>query len=289
MNVFGMVTTRPSHAYTACALRSFFETTPLRPDDRFFLIDNDGTFDQPLDPAYQPLTLVRNPSPLGFAANVNRVLRAARELGADLFFLNNDLVFTPHWLEPLLVDLPAVLSPLSNFQEPYTESGWACRRVMELADYRGHEAALRAIVRRHQAAARGYRPVPALSFFCVKIPRAVYAAVGGLDERFGPGGGEDTDYCLRCQLAGFRVLYAMESYVLHFVGRSTWRGAESVSETQAREGAFRRAFEAKWGAALLDLLVRGRIDAVLSEGALRHQWDQGNFRAAFQRLSEGPR
>src|SRR6516225_2961287 len=47
MNVFGMVTTRHSHAYTALALESFFRTTPLGLTDLFVLIDNDGTYPLP--------------------------------------------------------------------------------------------------------------------------------------------------------------------------------------------------------------------------------------------------
>jgi tetratricopeptide (TPR) repeat protein len=43
MNIFGMVTTRHSQAYTGHCLRSFFQTTSLVPTDRFFVIDDDGT------------------------------------------------------------------------------------------------------------------------------------------------------------------------------------------------------------------------------------------------------
>ena len=100
MNVSGMVTTRPSHAYTACALASFFQTTPFGADDRFVLIDNDGTYGPPPD-AWPQVTYLANPVPYGFAANVNQVLRLARACGADLFFLNNDLIFTPGWFAPL--------------------------------------------------------------------------------------------------------------------------------------------------------------------------------------------
>jgi hypothetical protein len=148
MNVFGMVTTGPAHAYTPYALASFFETTPFGADDRFVLIDNDGSYRPPPD-GWPQVTYLANPVPAGFAANVNQVLRLARACGAGLFFLNNDLIFTPGWLEPLQVREPALLSPVSNFQFPVRVSDWWCGPLLDLADYLGHEDQLRALVRAH--------------------------------------------------------------------------------------------------------------------------------------------
>ena len=224
MNVFGMVTTRHSHAYTAYALESFFRTTPLGLTDLFVLIDNDGTYPGTPVAAGRAVTRLTNAAPLGFAANVNQVLRLARARRADLFFLNNDLIFPPGWLEPLLSGPVGLLSPVSNFQFPDRVAGWSCGPVLDLADYQGHAEHLRALVRAHQARHTGYRAVLKLTFFCIKIPAAVQEAVGELDEGFGRGAGEDYDYCLRCHRAGFPVALALGSYVLHFMGKSTWRG-----------------------------------------------------------------
>jgi GT2 family glycosyltransferase len=275
-----MVTTRHSEAYTAHALRSFFQSTPFAADDRFLLIDNDGTYNTPME---EPrVTLVRNAVPLGFAANVNQVMRIAREHCADLFFLNNDLIFTPHWLEPLLIGLPAVVCAVSNAQHPERVNGWECGPVLDLADYLGHEDALQEVVRRHQARVRGYQAVLTAAFFAVKIPAAVQAAVGELDEGFGPGGGEDWDYCLRCHRAGIRVLLAHDAYVLHFMGKSTWRGAETADQRQAREEAYLTAFRAKWGQRLLEAVLRGQRDP-----AVKDTFPGGNGNGdGFRRLVE---
>lgn len=44
-----------------------------------------------------------------------------------------------------------------------------------------------------------------LIFFCVMISREAFNKIGYLDEIFSPGGGEDTDYCIRAVKAGFEI------------------------------------------------------------------------------------
>lgn len=279
-----MVTTRHSQEYTAHALSSFFETTGLGPDDAFWLIDNDGTVERSLTAGFPRVRVITNPAPLGFAANVNQVMRHARAQGADLVFLNNDIIFTPGWLRPLCVDLPVVLSPVSNFQLPYRSPGWECGSVLDLADYLGHEEAFRQIVRSHRAVIHGYQPALAVPFFAVKIPHAVFTAVGSLDEAFGPGGGEDLDYCLRCHLAGFRVQFAMDAYLLHFQGKSTWRGPESLEQRQAREQAWRQVFREKWGSRLFELVCLEGSGGGPRDDAVRGRLAQGDFCGVVERL-----
>ena len=103
MNLFGMITTSGSRDYTPLALRSFFSRTPLGTSDRLILIDNDADFVVPDDVPRQRLTVVRPERPQGFAVNANMLLAEARQREADLFLLNNDLVFTSSWLTPGVV------------------------------------------------------------------------------------------------------------------------------------------------------------------------------------------
>jgi GT2 family glycosyltransferase len=282
MNFFGMVTTRASRDYTGHALRSFFETTELRDGDVVLLIDNDGSYDS--EPKQARLCVLKNAAPLSFAANVNQALRMAREQGADLFFLNNDLIFTPGWLEPLLRAEETVLSPVSNFQYRYQYGDFTCSPVIDLADYLGHEQALRQIVGAHRARERGYEMALGLPFFCVRIPYAVYSVVGELDEGFGTGGGEDYDYCLRCLRAGFGVAFALESYLLHFMGKSTWRGPETPEQRRQRVHQYLHAFRAKWGQPLLEMVAFHRLDAVFADPSLARAYQQGDYRWLIEQL-----
>jgi GT2 family glycosyltransferase len=281
MNVFGMVTTAPSRDYTALALRSFFAATPLGADDRFYLIDNDASADCNLLADFPHVMLIANSTPQGFAANVNQVMDRARPAGADLFFLNNDLVFSSGWLTPLLVNLPVVLSPVSNYQMPYRSAAWDCGPFLDLGDYLDHSNEWADIVGRYQSKVRGYRHALNVPFFAVKLPYAVYSAVGPLDEAFGRGGGEDGDYCLRCHLASFGVLFALDSYLLHFMGKSTWRGPESVSDVRARQAQFIGRFQEKWGQSLADLVIPSNC------ASLPKEHEPAYFPALVERLAPG--
>jgi len=286
--VFGMVTTSASRHYTPVALRSFFAHTPLDDDDCFILIDNDGDFVLPEDVPARRIALVRPERPQGFARNGNFLLAEARARGADLVFLNNDLVFTSGWFEPLATDRRALLSPVSNAQVAATVEGFTTQPFMNLEDYTGHEAHVERIAREVRAGSRSYRIAPSVAFFCIKIPRAVYDVVGAFDERFGRGGGEDRDYAVRAWLAGIPLEYAAQSYVLHFQGRSTWRGGMTPKEQAARDGQYTEAFQKKWGAALTYAFLGGDWNLFRSDPALARLLDAADYPALVRRLRSRP-
>jgi hypothetical protein len=288
VNLFGMITTSGSSAYTPVALRSFFARTTLGPNDRFVLIDNDADFALPDDVAAARVTIVRPPTPLGFAQNANHLLIEARKSAANLFLLNNDLVFTGGWLEPLLTDRRALLSPLSNAQITHSAGRLKTEPAMDLHDYVGREADLEAIAREHRATYGGYQVVSAMPFFCMKIPRSVYEIVGDFDERFGKGGGEDRDYTIRAWMAGIPQEVAAGSFVLHFQGKSTWRGPETPEQQQQRDAEYTRAFIGKWGPALSYAFLRGNWNLFRSNAALARQIDQREFTPLVRHLRLHP-
>jgi GT2 family glycosyltransferase len=285
MNFFAMVTTRASSAYTLYALDSFFANTPLPPGDEFFLIDNDGEY-APLTPPQARVNLIRNPTPLGFAANVNQIMRLASAKHADLFFLNNDIIITPDWLPPLCAPTPApaIISPLSNQQLQHRSGKFHCRTSLELSEFIGHESALVEIAREQRRRGAGFHRDFHIYFFAIKIPHAVYSVIGPLDETFGPGGGEDADYCLRCHLANIPVLFAMQSYVLHFAGKSTWSGPESPAARLHREQNYQQAFIRKWGQNLFDVTIRGNGDALHADPQLLQAFNRGDYRFVVETL-----
>src|SRR5205807_1373131 len=87
--------------------------------------------------------------------------------------------------------------------------------------------------------------VRTLTMFCTALRRAVYEAVGPLDERFGPGMFEDDDYSLRVREAGYRVVVADDAYVHHF-GQATIADPAVVDDFGALFHANRLRFEDKW-------------------------------------------
>ena len=120
----------------------------------------------------------------------------------------------------------------------------------------------------------------------MRVPHAVFESVGELDERFGAGGGEDVDYCVRCALAGIDVMLALDSYVLHFMGKSTWRGGESDEARRARDQKYRAAFAQKWGQPLHDLLLDGRDDDIRNDNELATLFAGGQYGEVFRRLMQ---
>ena len=74
--------------------------------------------------------------------------------------------------------------------------------------------------------------------------RAVYEAIGGLDERFGLGFFDDDDLAERARRAGFELAVAHDLFVHHF-GSRTFAGNGVDAEKLLDENASR--FAAKWG------------------------------------------
>ena len=112
--------------------------------------------------------------PLGYSGANNAAIRTAT---CDLIvLLNNDTILLPQahnfWLDAL-----------SN---PFTQddqTGLSCV-VKSWSDPAAHDFAI---------------------FFCVMIHRKVFDRIGLLNEEYGKGGGEDTEFSIECERAGFKV------------------------------------------------------------------------------------
>jgi GT2 family glycosyltransferase len=88
--------------------------------------------------------------------------------------------------------------------------------------------------------------VSKLSGFCLLMKRAVYEAIGGLDERFGLGFFDDDDLAERARRAGFELAVAHDLFIHHF-GSRTFVGNGVDAEKLLNENA--KQFAAKWGLA----------------------------------------
>lgn len=300
---FGMVTTSASHSYTQVALRTFFMHTELQADDRLLLFDNDADFEPstflpPHAASHPALHIVRHDAPQSFAENVNAVIEQALTAEADVYFLNNDVVFTSQWCTPMATEEQRIISPLSNREVQYAASVhvtktqhisrlFHCRMVMNLDDYRGNEAALESIAEAHRAEASGRMPVYILPFFCIKLPFPVLARLGYLDTSFGQGGGEDYDYCLRAYLAGFGVEFVLDRYVLHFYGKSTWSGVESDKERQVREEKFVGRMREKWGQDIVELVLNENVGILEQRKAVPEDNSAASLKRAIEVLMDG--
>jgi hypothetical protein len=76
----------------------------------------------------------------------------------------------------------------------------------------------------------------------------------------------------------------LNSYILHFQGKSTWRGAETREETAERDRFYIERFRKKWGDALSEVLVMNDLKNLTPD--LRKAYDQHDFRRVVERLAK---
>ena len=126
----------------------------------------------------QNFKVVHSFRPLGFSKATNAGIRQAT--AEKVILLNNDTILLEQpknqWLD--MLDGP--------FSDP--DCGVSC------------------IIKIHsEPAGRDFAV-----FFCVAVHRKVFNAIGLLNEEYGVGGGEDTEFCIEAEKAGFKVLEVFE-------------------------------------------------------------------------------
>ena len=186
--------------------------------------------------------VLRNAENRGFAVACNQGLAAAAARGAEvLVILNNDLVVTPGWARTLATHLRR--DPSIGLIGPVTNNiGNEARVPTSYTDMPGMAAEAAAITGGNAGV---LFDIPVLAFFCVAMPRDVYAQVGDLDPAFGTGFFEDDDYCQRVRRLGRRIVCAEDVFVHHELSASFGK----VDPTE-RARLFERNkayYESKWG------------------------------------------
>lgn len=186
-----------------------------------------------------PMEVIANAENRGFAAANNQA--AARARGELLVFLNNDTVVTPGWLEGLCAHLAR--EPRIGLVGPVTNS---CGNEAEVpVDYDTIEGMFRFAEAYTRAHAGEVVDLPMLALFCAAMPRALYQALGGLDERYRVGLFEDDDLAMAVRTRGRRTTLARDVFVHHY------GSAAFSSLPPARYLRLwwenRRRFERKWG------------------------------------------
>jgi GT2 family glycosyltransferase/glycosyltransferase involved in cell wall biosynthesis len=176
---------------------------------------------------------------VGFAANVNRGLRAA-DPERDVVVLNSDTEALPSWLECLQYaahryqDIGIVGAQL-QYPDGRIQFGGTVRN-RDAPQWFDH---------RYRFKPAGWGPAdqtsPALAVTgaCMYVRREVIERIGLLDERYAMAY-EDVDWCLRAWQAGFRVIYFPAAQLVHH--ESVTRG----TELGERERDSQRLFWERW-------------------------------------------
>ncbi len=284
--LFGIISTSRSLEYTAYCVFSFLKYTPLRDQDCLIIIDNDNSLGE-LGQILRSIRCVEiwcNEQPCGFAENANGFLLRALELQADLFLLNNDLIFSQNWLGPLLEDDRNILSAVSNREFSYSSKEIEISPAMSLQQYLGKEERFEALVEEHRRRYFGRVARVIVPFFCVKIPYNAFVRIGAFDTSFGVGGGEDFDYCVRAHLMGVDIAFKLQSYVLHFGGRSSWADEQNSEARQAHVKEFMGLFKDKWGEKIFDLVFFSSLASVRESDLIADFIRENNFGTVIKTL-----
>jgi GT2 family glycosyltransferase len=231
-------------------LRSLRETLPADLTHEIILVDDgstDGTREW-LAGLEAPFRVILNERNLGYGASNNRGAAIAR--GELLALLNNDLVLTPGWLQPMIEAhelLRGRTGVVGNVQRN-ARTG-ALDHAGIFINYKGKPEHVRTPLWRIRVANRfkRLRRVPAVTGACMLIHHDVWAELGGFDEGY-VNGCEDVDFCLRAAAAGYRNLVALRSVVRHHISPSPGRKGRDEENT--------RRFTLRWRRTLVSLGVR---------------------------------
>lgn len=185
-----------------------------------------------------PMRVLCNRDNIGFAAANNQAARLAS--GRYLVLLNNDTVVLPGWLESLVGTLAAdshagLVGPMTNSSGTDAQLGTPYADLDQMA----------AFAKEYTTAHAGERSEPAmLALFCTAIPRPLWDAIGGLDERYGLGLFEDDDLAMAVRAQGRKLVLLRDTFVHHYGGAAFNRLPPRQYLRLFWEN--RRYFEHKW-------------------------------------------
>jgi len=151
---------------------------------------------------------------LGFAIGNNLVIKIAlKEENPDyIILLNDDNVFIdPSWLKIMINEAEAKLSTgvigCRNLYPNKSDQWIAKKGKLSFFKIPGHKEKSKEIYKT--------QIVNNIVGNCFLIKREVINKIGLLDEKLSPFYGEETDFCLRAQKAGYKNLYVGKTYIIH--------------------------------------------------------------------------
>ena len=210
-------------ALTRACVASLQATLPAGLKHEIILVDDGSTDDTRswLATLGPPFRVVLNDRNLGYAAANNRAIAIAR--GDVLALLNNDLVFLPRWLEPMLGAHRSLADRAGLIGNIQLDAGTgAIDHTGIIINQQGKPVHDRALPARRSRLFSSVRPVPALTGACVLVDRALWLQLGGFDEGY-VNGGEDVDLCFRARAVGRTNAVALRSVVRHHISASVGR------------------------------------------------------------------
>ncbi len=172
----------------------------------------------------EKITLIENSKNLGYTRSVNKGIKLSKS--EYIIVLNSDTIVPKNWINKIIAcgessKYIGVIGPLSN------AASW--QSIPELKDFNGfkiNELPKGVTVDQADKICENfmfidYPKVPLLNGFCYAIKKEVIEKIGMFDEEAFPiGYGEEDDFSMRVQNAGYSLAIAINTYVYHAKSKS---------------------------------------------------------------------
>ena len=175
------------------------------------------------------VAIIRNRENQGFVKAVNQGMRFSD--ARYVCIMNNDTIATDGWLGELI----DILQKNSDIGIINPSSNTSCQFPGKL-DIDTYAKTLKNLQGK-------YQELYTCRAFAMIVKRDVIDEVGYLDNTFGMGYFDDTDYCKRAQKLGYRTVRAKASYVYHMESQSFAKIKEKNEIFLENE----KKFVSKWG------------------------------------------
>jgi GT2 family glycosyltransferase len=258
-------------AHSRAMLDSLLASLPYQLDYEVVLVDDgstDGTWKWLSSLSSPRIRKILNARNLGYARANNAGVKAAR--GKILGLLNNDLLFTPGWLPPMLdvLDTGFLDAGVVGNVQTRVDDGAVDHAGVEL-DCLGQFVHIR-----HQPQEESLpQKMLVVTGACMLIRKADFDAVGGFDEKY-MNGCEDFDLCFKLRRMRKWTYLAAASQVRHHVSLS--RDGTAIQN----ERNSRRLF-GKWRIEIDHELTRRWVLALRSNKTVHAGMVDGELSLAF--------
>jgi len=222
--VYVIVLTWNGKADTLECLKSLRPALRDYPNARVLVVDNassDGTVEA-VRGEHPDVEIVVNETNLRFAGGNNAGIRHALEKGAEyVLLLNNDTVvdaeFVSHLVNAAEKDAGVGMAgPKIYYYSSPRQIWFAGGRIDWWQGWVSHVG----IRQRDHGQYDAVRDVDYLTACCVLVKKQTVERIGLLDDRYFIYG-EDADWCVRAQRAGFRLVYVPSAVVWHKLSASS--------------------------------------------------------------------